>query len=201
MSPEAAVAATAALRPDVLILTEARCNTFGKSLGISLQIAESKNNVGAGFSRPVECGVLATLGGFPLLGIWAFPRPTYGQGVLKTIEAYRESLGHDRAVVAGDFNSCANARNARDRREYARIIDVLDGECGLVSAYHRFFETAHGNERHPTYFHLKREHASYHIDYCFVPKSWTIRDVLVGAYRDWQHLSDHVPVIVDVTHV
>jgi endonuclease/exonuclease/phosphatase family metal-dependent hydrolase len=47
----------------------------------------------------------------------------------------------------------------------------------------------------------KRDGGSYHIDYCFVPESWTksISAVELGGFDDWVHLSDHVPLIVEVS--
>jgi endonuclease/exonuclease/phosphatase family metal-dependent hydrolase len=38
----------------------------------------------------------------------------------------------------------------------------------------------------------------FHIDYVFVPKSSRLRSVEVGSFPEWGHLSDHVPVVVDL---
>ena len=39
----------------------------------------------------------------------------------------------------------------------------------------------------------------FHIDYVFVPKDWRLKSVEVGSFGEWGKLSDHVPVVVDVT--
>jgi endonuclease/exonuclease/phosphatase family metal-dependent hydrolase len=45
------------------------------------------------------------------------------------------------------------------------------------------------------------EDRPFHLDYCFVPRRWQLDRVLVGNYADWASLSDHRPVVVDVTVV
>jgi endonuclease/exonuclease/phosphatase family metal-dependent hydrolase len=47
---------------------------------------------------------------------------------------------------------------------------------------------------------LKNRGRPYHIDYCFVPKSWTahIRSVDIGTYEAWIKYSDHCPLVVDL---
>ena len=71
---------------------------------------------------------------------------------------------------------------------------------GLVSAYHQFYGEAQGSESRPTLHMLKKQDRPYHIDYCFVPQSWTahIKSVDVGTYEAWVAYSDHCPVVVDM---
>lgn len=80
-------------------------------------------------------------------------------------------------------------------------MDAL-ADRGLVSA----FGAARGDEeasfREPTYFHLRNERSGFHIDHVFIPEEWSADvKVVVGSYRDWvaTGLSDHVPLIVDVS--
>jgi endonuclease/exonuclease/phosphatase family metal-dependent hydrolase len=60
-----------------------------------------------------------------------------------------------------------------------------------------------GFEPEPTIYWRNRtsDGPHFHIDYCFVPSSWTnsISAVTIGPLKDWvgNHLSDHVPLIVD----
>jgi endonuclease/exonuclease/phosphatase family metal-dependent hydrolase len=46
---------------------------------------------------------------------------------------------------------------------------------------------------------LKKQNRPYHVDYCFVPQSWTahIKSVDVGTYEGWINYSDHCPLVVD----
>jgi endonuclease/exonuclease/phosphatase family metal-dependent hydrolase len=40
----------------------------------------------------------------------------------------------------------------------------------------------------------------FHLDYCFLPEPWAnrITNVEVGLHSDWNDISDHVPLIVDL---
>jgi endonuclease/exonuclease/phosphatase family metal-dependent hydrolase len=98
-------------------------------------------------------------------------------------------------VILGDFN--ANA--AFKSNNWIDLMDLLN-PLGLVSAYHHCFKEAFGAETCCTYFHRGNPSAGFHIDYCFLPDSWAshIEDVKVGSYEDWQDVSDHVPLIVDI---
>jgi endonuclease/exonuclease/phosphatase family metal-dependent hydrolase len=94
-------------------------------------------------------------------------------------------------VLAGDFNASksdahlANVRRLEDR--------------GLISAYHAHLGVEHdGVEAHPTSYYRWQESRPFHMDFVFVPRSWTIRSVNVGTFADYTggRLSDHVPVTV-----
>ena len=67
---------------------------------------------------------------------------------------------------------------------------------GLVSAYHG--DRPLGRESDPTHYFQWRQDRPFHLDYCFVPRSWLLDRVHVGNYADWASLSDHRPVVVDV---
>ena len=70
-----------------------------------------------------------------------------------------------------------------------------------MSAYHQFSGEAFGEESRATHwssFDLERPH---HIDYCFVPNTWRVEQVWVGAHQHWamaKRGSDHAPLVVDV---
>jgi len=71
----------------------------------------------------------------------------------------------------------------------------------LVYADHAFTGDAQGGERKPTFQHMGSRHGTYHIDYCFIPKQWASRliSVDVGSVKGWRRLSDHAPLVVDVS--
>ena len=74
-------------------------------------------------------------------------------------------------------------------------------ELGLVSSYHHFHGEAHGQETMPTYHFQWKLERPFHIDYCFIPKSWTpnLRRVEIGSYQEWKALSDHRPLMVEIS--
>ena len=86
------------------------------------------------------------------------------------------------------------------RQASLRFLHWMQGELGLVSAYHQYSGEAPGKETHPTYCYLWAKSAPFHIDYCFVPESWSFRlsAVDIGSYAGWPQ-SDHRPLTVDVT--
>jgi endonuclease/exonuclease/phosphatase family metal-dependent hydrolase len=137
---------------------------------------------------------------FNVIGVW-----TWGTGSVKT--AYRQSHeGLERhehwirqrdTVVLGDFNANASFKG-KNWRQLSELMDALD----LVSAYHSHFEAEpFGQEKMATHFHRGKESARFHLDYCFIPRAWKdrIKTVAVGSYADWHKVSDHAPVIVDLS--
>ncbi len=139
---------------------------------------------------------------FFLLAIWG-QRP-YGEGVQTALDVYHEQLTNGPSVVAGDFNQNSIWDRPNRARNHTRTVDLLK-DVGLVSAYHHYFGAAHGVELHSTHYWRNRAETepSFHIDFCFVPKRWlsNITSVQVGSYAKWisSGLSDHVPLVVDVS--
>lgn len=86
------------------------------------------------------------------------------------------------------------------RYSHMELVRFLADELSLVSAYHAFFGAEHGSERHPTYYDRSKKGKPFHIDYCFIPRTWLpkLKSVTVGSRHRWARLSDHVPMIVDV---
>jgi hypothetical protein len=152
------------------------------------------------FAVPV--GVSGPMGEFTLFAVWSKKnaRHPYIQGVVRAVELYRERFAHSRCVLMGDLNSNViwDQRHPKELNHSA-LVQLL-GSLGLVSAYHGFFEEAHGEETRPTYYFRWSETAPFHIDYCYVPAAWSpyISRVDVGGYAEWKTYSDHRPLIVDV---
>jgi endonuclease/exonuclease/phosphatase family metal-dependent hydrolase len=78
------------------------------------------------------------------------------------------------------------------------VVRLLESH-GLTSAYHTHHHEKQGAETLPTYYFYRHQDKPFHIDYVFVPKRWRVKSVEIGSFQDWGHLSDHVPVVVDVT--
>ena len=131
---------------------------------------------------------------FNLLAVWAKPDPSYVSAALDGILQF-ESLLESPTVIIGDFNS----HWRWDKSElvnHSHLIERLEG-FGLVSAYH----SIHGREDEiPTLYWRWQQDAKYHIDYCFVPRSWQpqLKSVVIGNYEDWAEKSDHRPLVVEV---
>jgi endonuclease/exonuclease/phosphatase family metal-dependent hydrolase len=112
------------------------------------------------------------------------------------IELHRGWIGQRDTVMLGDFNANANFKG----HNWKDLLGLLES-LNLVSAYHEYFKEEPGREHQPTHFHLGRQTSPFHLDYCFIPRAWLpyLSVVQVGTYADWGGISDHAPVIVDVT--
>ncbi len=100
-------------------------------------------------------------------------------------------------VIAGDFNHSASF-GVPEHRSWGRIAAALDG-VGLASAYHEHRGEPFGAESYPTHWHGSGRPR--HIDYCFFPNRWTVRQVWVGGQDAWnvpRRGSDHAPLVVDL---
>src|SRR5262249_22229440 len=101
------------------------------------------------------------------------------------------------SIVLGDLNSGTRQYGAPYvSRGHARIVDILS-EYGLDSAYHRSRNVAHGAEKDATYRHQMNGSLPWHIDFCFVPREWTLRSARV-IDSEWALTSDHNALVIDV---
>jgi len=137
---------------------------------------------------------------FNLLAVWAKPaaqRPLYVTTLFQGVEAYRDFIRSAPTILIGDLNT-VRLPSAND--PHMAFVNLLRDEFDLVSAYHEFHGLEHGQEEQDTFFDRTKKNKPYHIDYCFIPRSWLPRlaNVAVGSFDDWHDLSDHVPVLVDL---
>lgn len=139
---------------------------------------------------------------FLLLAVWmkgAGPH-RYVRGLHRAIEGCRRLIAKHPTVVLGDFNS--NAIWDEEHPEglsHSALVSRLDA-LGLESAYHRARGEAHGAEREATFYFYRRRTIPYHLDYCFLPRTWgpRLRQVTVGGWKEWRSLSDHVPLVAEL---
>jgi endonuclease/exonuclease/phosphatase family metal-dependent hydrolase len=138
---------------------------------------------------------------FLLLAVWSQKarRHPYVQAVIQAVEAYRNLIEAQPAVVVGDFNSNSIWDRQRKGRDHSALVTLL-GDLGLVSAYHTFYRETQGAETRPTHYFRWKKEDSFHIDHCFVPAAWANRltSVSVGDYLEWKGTSDHRPVLVEM---
>jgi len=172
----------------------------GIALGSSnpaYRLTELKRRRDAG--KAVIAGSVTGPVSFTAIGIWS-QAPDYANDAIRSLDAYRDLLRSGPAVVMGDLNSgTCLYRNESPSKNHLRLVKAL-ADVELVSAYHAFHAVGHGREKHPTYRHQFKASQPWHIDFCFVPRTWCqfIVDVQVIDGRHWAAASDHLPLKVHI---
>src|SRR5690349_21836772 len=139
---------------------------------------------------------------FLLFAVWTKTQQEhcYVEAAVRAVYLYRKLIASQPTVFIGDVNSNAfwDAQHDEDRNHTALVNQL--SELGLVSAYHAFFDEAHGKESQPTYYFQWKQARAYHLDYCFIPKAWLpdLRKVWVEPFETWKAHSDHRPLMVDI---
>jgi endonuclease/exonuclease/phosphatase family protein len=208
-----------ALNPDIAVVQECSKNSVDNlySQGLSGLWFGSNPNKGAA----VFCSKTLTLqSADELFGKWVIPVRVHGPVDFNLLAIWACPVGTKRAdnyigqvhrclveqdgwfnrapvVVAGDFNSNSQWDDDRPGRNHTEAVRLFEGH-GLISAYHTHHGEKQGTETRPTHYFRHHQDNPFHIDHVFVPKCWRLRSVEVGSFRDWRHLSDHVPLVVDV---
>ena len=134
-----------------------------------------------------------------ILGAWAFNgrAQRFGEDssgyFLDVLDHYGDWIkSSERVVIAGDFNNGPKWDVPGHRNNFVGINEALN-LLGLQSAYHQFSGEDFGIETQPTHFHQRNQEKPFHIDYIY-SKFQRVKAVEVGSYKDWSHLSDHVPL-------
>jgi len=135
-----------------------------------------------------------------LLAVWARKEADYITGVYNAIvSSYPEFLRAQPSVVIGDFNANKIWDEKRSVTNFSNVAKKLETEFGLVSAYHKSTGEDYGKESQRTLNFRWNKERQFHIDYCFVPQQWKIEKVMVEDTDAWTKLSDHKPLVVEVT--
>lgn len=210
-----------ALKPDIAVVQECSKKSvddlqshgfsglwFGANLNKGLAVFCSKGLMLQAADEPFGKWVVPVRGqwaggDFNLLAVWACPVGTkqadnYIGEVHRCLVKHRGWFSKSPVVAAGDFNSNVQWDANHPGRNHTEVVRLLAGH-GLAGAYHTHHEEKQGAETRPTYYFYRHQDKPFHIDYVFVPKAWQLESVEVGSFREWGHLSDHVPVVVDVT--
>jgi exodeoxyribonuclease III len=207
------VSALEALQPDVAVLCEAvepseesdqllwfpsnasrlgiQVRSFGRSKLKRLKPADLPNCVvPVRVSGPVD---------FNLLAVWTWPAPSYTKAFLNGLSAYARLLRRGPTVVAGDFNGNPAFDKPTQRIKWWTNSFSQMHDAGLISAYHAFNGVEFGRELHATHHFLRKPQRPFHIDFCFIPRSWAQRglEAHIATGPQWSALSDHFPLVVD----
>ncbi len=142
---------------------------------------------------------------FILFAIWAMDNKIkkeegYIGQIWQAINYYSDLLINDKTVLIGDFNS-NKIWDFKDRvGNHSEVVAKLMDKS-ILSLYHKKYKTEHGEEKHPTFYMYRNKQKPYHIDYCFASRSLLNNnyDFYVGDVDDWIELSDHSPIIVEIT--
>jgi len=143
-----------------------------------------------------------------LLGVWALNHRNRtelaGQrdATLQAITYYRPFLERcAETIVAGDFNhNVIWDRPTRTAANFSRVLAALS-ELSLESAYHHVNAELQGQESRPTLNWQRNVSKPYHVDYCFVPRSWLDAELQLQVVQPapGRMLSDHLALILDVS--
>jgi len=142
---------------------------------------------------------------FTLFAIWA-NNPSdrdgqYVEQVWKALHYYDTQLNSKQTILIGDFNSNTIWDRKHRAGNHSNVVKLLE-EKGIFSSYHLHHNQIQGREEHPTLYMYRHKDKPYHIDYCFVSAdiSKKIKSVEVGSYDFWMQYSDHVPLIITLSH-
>ncbi|WP_201495308.1 endonuclease/exonuclease/phosphatase family protein [Rubrivivax sp. A210] len=139
---------------------------------------------------------------FTLFAVWTLGAQPhrYVRAASVAIDMYDDLFAAGQTVLMGDFNSNAiwDTDHPKDVNHSAMLRRLE--RHGLVSAYHHHLEEEHGSEKQPTFYYQWNEAKPFHIDYCFMPRTWAtkVSRVEVGDFEAWRERSDHRPLFVEV---
>src|SRR5262249_50262925 len=208
------LADVAELDPHIVFLQECRSadNIPGRLVGvrvggrkgIALLATDSAFRV-APAALPDNCGRASIAARFvypvpfTLVGLWA-QGPHYVEEVLLTVGGCSRFARRGPVILMGDLNTGSRLGDGSSLTpNHSPVLDACTS-LGLVSAYHAFHRLDPGMETHATYFHQFNRSKPWHIDYCFVPRSWAphLTKVDVVDSRKWASRSDHRPLLVEI---
>jgi len=211
------------LNADILIIQECENPTESKDKNYQiwaenhLWIGDSKNKgIGIFASKDIELKKLdwsnefkdhnvkfflpcSVNGSFNLLAIWTHKNNSPNFGYIGQFWKYLQvnKSNFNDIIIAGDFNSNAIWDTWDRWWNHSDVVKELS-EIGIQSLYHNFTNEKQGKEKQPTFYLHRNIEKPYHIDYCFASNIFTqkLKNIEIGEFKDWKHLSDHNPVIV-----
>lgn len=199
-----------ALKPDVVILPEVSQRHITESIAPFKAWVGSNPHKGLGVigftnrsyvlheaGRLLPWHIPFTVDRLNIIGIWAHVRDKdlkYVRVTHEIVGRHTDFLTSAPSLIMGDFNS-NTVWTEHPGRNHSMLVEKLHG-LGLQSVYHQTESVAHGDETTETYFHTKKLHFGYHIDYAFL--GGATGSLAIGRHEDWLMYSDHMPLILDI---
>ena len=106
-------------------------------------------------------------------------------------------LKSSKTLIAGDFNSNAIWDKKHRKKCHTNMVKMLD-DLSIISAYHTIHNQKHGSETTHTFYQYRHSDKPYHIDYCFLSKTWQLLNAEIGSASKWLNLSDHLPLVTSL---
>ncbi|NTV66869.1 MAG: endonuclease/exonuclease/phosphatase family protein [Chlorobaculum sp.] len=138
-----------------------------------------------------------------LLAVWTrnanSPTFQYIGQLWKFLQKHEQFLASGDAALIGDLNSNA-CWDVWDRWwNHSDVVQQLEG-VGLTSLYHHTHKEQQGSESIPTFYMYRKREKPYHIDYVFLSETLLKSATCdVGDPTVWLELSDHMPLIINIT--
>lgn len=117
----------------------------------------------------------------------------------KYLEIHKTKLADSESIVCGDFNS-NQCWDKWDRWwNHSDVVNEL-AKLDIRSAYHFLNNIEQGKEITPTFYMHRNIKKPYHIDYAFASSTLlSAANFSIGSPKDWISLSDHMPIILDIS--
>ena len=142
-----------------------------------------------------------------LLAVWSLNHRNRGElagqrdATMQAVSHYRPFLGgSERVLAAGDFNhNVIWDRPRATRANFRPVLDAFD-TLALTSSYHQLRAEPHGQESNHTLNWRNNPATPYHVDYCFVSKSWLTPGAALRVFAPGggAPLSDHLALLLDL---
>ncbi len=138
---------------------------------------------------------------FNILAVWTKGAAVYkyiGQ-LWRYIQLHHEQITSSPVLIVGDLNS--NKIWDKDGRwwNHTDVVSEL-ADDGIISLYHDYYSEEQGKETRPTFYLQRNRDKAYHIDYAFASREFHNNSkVAIGNMEDWLEVSDHMPLILDIS--
>ena len=138
---------------------------------------------------------------FNVLAVWTKSATVYkyiGQ-LWRYIQIHHEQIITSPILIIGDLNSNRIWDEEGRWWNHSDVVSEL-ADDGIVSLYHHNSKEDQGKESRPTFYLQRNMGKAYHIDYAFGAREFQQNSkVAIGSMEDWLDVSDHMPLILDIS--